>query len=137
MAGGTELYPGYKPLETRVTDPKTGGQKGMKPERMALLPWGVLREISKVYGFGAKKYDDPKVGPYNWRRGYAYSLSFDAMQRHLSAWWEGEDMDPESHLPHLCHAAWHIFNLLFYQMNGVGKDDRPHTYFAQSAGETA
>jgi hypothetical protein len=30
---------------------------------------------------------------------------FDAAQRHLWAWWEGEARDPESGLPHLAHAV--------------------------------
>ena len=66
--------------EVRVTDPNTGGQKGTKPERMDLLPWDTLKEVSKHYAKGAEKYDDR-----NWERGYDYHLSFAALLRHLSA----------------------------------------------------
>lgn len=93
--------------ESVVTDPTTGGRKGRKPEEYALIPVGALAEIAKVYGFGAKKYE-----PNNWRKGYAWSLSYSAMQRHLNAFWGGEETDPESGLPHLAHAAFHMMSLL-------------------------
>jgi hypothetical protein len=51
-------------LESVVTDPTTGGQKGKKPEEYALIPVGALAEIARVYGFGARKYE-----PNNWRKG--------------------------------------------------------------------
>lgn len=94
--------------ETRVTAP-TGGTKGAKPEAMALLPWEALPLVARVYDFGARKYE-----PNNWRRGYAWSLSFSALQRHLAAWWTGADIDPESGESHLAHAAFHILALLTF-----------------------
>lgn len=107
--------------EVRVTDPETGGQKGEKPEAYALIPVEALAEIARVYGYGAKKYE-----PNNWRRGYAWSLSYSAMQRHLNAFWGGEEIDPESGLPHLAHAGFHILTLLTYSSfeQYADKDDR-------------
>lgn len=105
--------------ETRVTDPWTGGQKGQKPERFSLLPFDALDEILKGYHYGAQKYAD-----HNWRRGYKWSLSFDAALRHLTAWWEREDKDPESGLSHLAHAGWHVLCLLWFELNDKGTDDR-------------
>lgn len=108
--------------EVRVTDERTGGQKGAKPEAMALLPWDALLEVSRVYHHGARKYE-----PNNWRRGYDWSLSFSALQRHLAAFWTGEDVDPESGLPHLAHAAFHVLTLLVFstQARYRSLDDRP------------
>lgn len=117
------------PGESIVTDPDTGGQKGEKPEAYALIPVEALAEIARVYGYGAKKY-----APNNWRRGYAWSLSYSALQRHLNAFWSGEEIDPESSRPHLAHAAFHIMTLLTYSVPKYGtepyliyrsKDDRP------------
>src|SRR3990172_3998267 len=105
--------------ETRVVDPSTGGEKGLKPERFSLLPFSSLDEILHAYHFGASKYAD-----HNWRKGYKWSLSFDAAMRHLTAWWEREEADPESGLSHLAHAGWHILCLLWFQANGKGTDDR-------------
>lgn len=105
--------------EVRVVDPITGGEKGTKPERFDLIPVGALREVARVYGFGAQKYADN-----NWRKGYAWHLSYAANQRHLTAFWDGEDLDPESQLPHLAHAAWQSLTLLQFYLDGLGTDDR-------------
>ena len=104
--------------EERITS-KTGGQKGRKLARMDLIPPGPLLELSKVYGFGATKYDD-----HNYIKGYDWSLSYGAMLRHLMAWSSGEDLDPESGRMHLAHAAWHCFCLMVFAQEGLGTDDR-------------
>lgn len=92
--------------EVRITSP-TGGQKGSKPARYDLIPAFPLDQLARVYGKGAEKYADN-----NWRKGYSWHLNFAAMQRHLWAFWSGEDNDPETGCPHLAHAAWHAFSLL-------------------------
>ena len=106
--------------EVRVTDPETGGQKGTKPQRWELVPMQAVARIAEVYAYGAQKYDD-----HNWRKGYAWSLSFGAMLRHLAAWQEGENADPESGLSHLAHAGFHVLALLYYAEHFPAKDDRP------------
>ncbi len=105
--------------ETRVTDPETGGQKGVKAERFDLIPVGPLEELARVYGFGATKYDDN-----NWRKGYSWKLSFGAMLRHAFAFWRGETYDKESKLHHLAHVAWHCMTLMWYTDNYKKGDDR-------------
>lgn len=107
--------------EVRVTDPVTGGQKGEKPEAYALIPVEALAEIARVYGYGARKYE-----PNNWRKGYAWSLSYSALQRHLNAFWASEETDPESGLAHLAHAAFHILTLFTFStaQRYAEKDDR-------------
>lgn len=119
--------------EIRVTDPKTGGQKGTKPQRYDLIPWESVATIACAYHYGASKYEDPDVGPHNWRRGYKWSLSYAALMRHLTAWWDGEDTDPESGLSHLAHAGWHVLTLIWYTIHQPGMDDRPHTYFRKAS----
>ena len=45
-----------------------------------------------------------KYGRSNWRvAGVRASIYYDAAKRHLNAWFEGEDADPDSGLPHLAH----------------------------------
>lgn len=105
--------------EIRVVDPDTGAAKGKKDEAFALIPAEALEDLARVYGFGAGKYDD-----HNWRRGYKWSLSYSALQRHLHRFWSGEDNDPESGLPHLAHAAWHCMTLLTFMREQRNKDDR-------------
>jgi hypothetical protein len=112
--------------EVRTTS-STGGEKGVKAQRHDLLPRPALDAIAEVYAFGAQKYAD-----HNWRRGYEWGKSYAALQRHLTAWWDGEDLDPESGLSHLGHAGFHVFALLTWmaeQGSGVENvfDDRwPH-----------
>jgi len=67
---------------------------------MALIPTAILRGIAAALGYGAKKY-----APNNWRRGMKYSEVYSALQRHLVAWQDGEELDGESGLSHLDHAA--------------------------------
>ncbi len=110
-----------KPLtgEVRVTDPNTGGQKGQKLAQVSALDPMAIYSVGEVAGFGAQKYER-----YNFAKGYRWSLSYDAMQRHLMAFWNGEDYDPESGLPHVAHAAWHCLALLTFFIRERGTDDR-------------
>ena len=65
-----------------------------------LLPPYALEETVKVLTFGAQKYERN-----NWIHVEdAPRRYFDALQRHLSAWKKGEQVDPESGLHHLAHA---------------------------------
>lgn len=108
--------------ETRITDPKTGGQKGQKDVAFDLLPWGALAEVAKLYRYGADKYKQA----HNWRLGYKWSLSFAAMMRHATAFWEGEELDPESKHPHLTSVVFHALAMITYGKENLGTDDRPH-----------
>lgn len=117
-------YPTLHPVsegEVRIVNPETGGAKGRKAERMDLLPWDALRrDIAPHYAVGAEKYDD-----HNWRRGYAWSLSFGAMMRHAAQFWAGEDMDPETHTPHMAAVVFHALALLVFMREHPTLDDRP------------
>lgn len=104
--------------EVRVTS-ATGGEKGQKLARIGSLDPKALMEVAKVAGFGEQKYSR-----LNYLKGYDWSLSYDACQRHLHAYWSGEDLDPESGLPHLAHAAWHCLAQLAFMIHGLGTDDR-------------
>lgn len=76
--------------------------------RWSLLPAGALAAVVGVLEFGARKY-----APDNWRLvPDARRRYFDAAQRHLWAWWQGERLDPESGCHHLAHAACCVLFLL-------------------------
>lgn len=98
---------------------ETGGRKGRKEERYSLIPPGPLAALARVYSYGSEKYED-----WNYARGYPYSWSMDSLIRHVEAFRRGENIDPESGRPHLAHAAWHCFTLMFFQEKGLGTDDR-------------
>ncbi|MGW4240967.1 dATP/dGTP diphosphohydrolase domain-containing protein [Nocardia sp. NPDC004722] len=105
--------------EVRVTS-RTGGQKGRKLARFGLIPAGPLRELAELYGRGAEKYSDD-----NWRKGYDWSLSFDAMMRHAWAFWDGEDIDEETGAKHIICAVWHGITLAAFMVLHPGFDNRP------------
>ena len=105
--------------EVRITDPNTGGQKGQKPERFELLPAAALQEIARVYAFGAKKYAD-----HNWAKGYDWGLSIGALERHVVEFKKCNDLDNESGLHHLAHAAFHCLTLITFSIYGLGTDSR-------------
>lgn len=98
---------------------------GEKP-RFDLLPPEALALVSQILTFGAKKYS-----PWNWARGLDWSRLYAAAQRHMNAFWGGEDNDPETGLPHLGHALCCLLFLTVHQVRGLGKDDRP-TYAKSS-----
>lgn len=70
-----------------------------KPE-MDLLSSKWLFGVAQVLTFGKKKY-----AAHNWRLGIESSRLLSALQRHLLAWNDGEDLDPETGLSHLYHAS--------------------------------
>lgn len=107
-------------VETRTTDEKTGGQKGVKLTQIGALDPVALIELGRVAGMGANKY-----AAFNYLRGFEWSKAYNAMQRHSNLWWAGEDRDPESGLPHIAHAAWMALALLSFALRDLGTDDRP------------
>jgi hypothetical protein len=65
---------------------------------IALIPHEALVAEAQVWGFGAKKY-----GLNNWRGGLSVLRICNALLRHTVAIISGEDIDPESGLPHAAH----------------------------------
>jgi hypothetical protein len=104
--------------EVRVVDEKTGGEKGAKLQRFSLVPREFLWALAEHYGLGARKYADR-----NWERGYKWSLSLDAAERHLNQWLLGETHDEETGSNHLIAVAWHIIALYVFQVRGLGTND--------------
>ena len=87
------------------------------------IPPSFFIELGKVLTFGAKKY-----AAFNWCLGDGLdSLRlYGATLRHLVAYHNGENLDPESGLLHLSHVACELMFLLYFQVKGLGKDTRPH-----------
>jgi hypothetical protein len=68
--------------------------------------------IAQVLTFGAEKY-----AAHSWKTvPDLRSRYYSALRRHLNAWRAGEDVDPESGLKHLAHAACNIYFLLQWEL---------------------
>ena len=87
-----------------------------------LIPSECISAIARVFGFGAKKY-----GENNWRKDVnntSFSRTYSSVQRHLNAFWSGQDTDPESGLNHIDHAITQLMILKIQTLEGPEMDDR-------------
>jgi hypothetical protein len=84
-----------------------------------LLSTEAMNQTAAVLAFGAEKY-----AAHNWRAGFAWSRPLAAAMRHITAFNDGEDCDPESGLSHLAHAACCIMFLLEFEKTHQHLDDR-------------
>jgi len=100
-----------------IDTPNTGMKFDQEKPRLDLVEPSFLLGLADVLTYGARKY-----APNNWREGIDASRLYAALQRHLLAFWQGEDIDPESGLPHLSHAAC---ELMFLQWM---TDNRPNDH---------
>jgi len=123
-------------MNTQVNDPK--GAAGALKAPMHLIPPFALEQTAWVQKLGAEKY-----GPYNWRKtGVCASTYVSAIMRHLNAWRDGEDLDPESGISHIAHIATSCNILLDAGHCGTLQDDRnkkpvPVTFAAAVAKDEA
>lgn len=88
-------------------------------EDLSQVPPSFRKYAAKAFMFGEKKY-----GRYNWRKGFRWHRLYSALNRHLDQWWEKEDLDPESRLHHLSHAAACLAMLIEHVDKNLGEDDR-------------
>ena len=87
-----------------------------------LLSVEALAQIAKVMAYGRNKYK-----AHGWREGIAWSRIIGSSMRHLTAFLDGEDNDPESGLPHLAHLGCDVMFLLEYAKTHPELDDRYST----------
>jgi hypothetical protein len=76
-----------------------------KPEVSQLDPEFII-ELSELLTISAKKY-----GKYNWALGQEFHTPYDSCMRHMFKFMSGENVDSESGLSHLLHAAANIMIL--------------------------
>jgi hypothetical protein len=87
--------------------------------RFHLLPVQPLYDAIDVLEFGAARYGD-----FNWQKGFEYTGIYNAAQRHLHAWLDGEDLADDSKLPHLAHAMVNLMFLLVFRYTHPELDNR-------------
>ncbi len=113
---------GTKPREafTKDTNPKDA----LSSERVPLHLWPDTATAFGCLGLleGALKY-----GRLNWRAGGARaSVYYSAARRHFALWFEGEEVDPKTKVPHLASALANLAIIVDAQQKGVLIDDRQY-----------
>lgn len=89
------------------------------------VSFSCVPEISQLYLAAAHNLGAVKYGKMNWREIPIKASDYlDAIRRHLTQWASGEDIDPESGLPHLACAMAGISIVLDANAHGTLKDDR-------------
>lgn len=107
------------PSGSKATNPKDA--VGVRKVPFSTVPASVVAEIGLAMLEGARKY-----GRHNYRKaGVRASVYYDASLRHMTAWWEGEDIDAESGLSHITKALACLVVIRDSMIQGNWKDDRP------------
>ena len=104
--------------DTETINPKDA--VGIRKVPMSAVPLPVLYEV------GLAMLEGCKYGRHNYRiAGVRASVYYDALWRHIGAWWEGEDIDEKSGLPHIVKAIATLVVLRDSQIAENWVDDRP------------
>lgn len=96
-----------------------GERKNVGKLKWSLVSWTALAPMVEVLMFGATKYSS-----HNWKKGLKYTEISESLQRHLNAFMEGEDNDPESKLSHLGHILCNAMFLSYMHIFRKDLDDR-------------
>lgn len=105
--------------ERKETNPKDA--VGISKVPLSVIPLTVIAELGLAMLEGARKY-----GRHNYRRaGVRASVYVDATFRHIAAFWEGEDIDPDSGLSHITKAIASLTVLRDSMIRENWQDDRP------------
>jgi len=103
----------------KASNPKDAVGTGKVP--LSTISGPVMGEVGLAMLEGARKY-----GRHNYRAiGVRASVYHDASMRHLLAWWEGQDIDPDSGLSHITKAIASLVVLRDAMINDKWSDDRP------------
>jgi hypothetical protein len=116
------------PTSTPIDVTSLPGEKASNPKDIigsSKLPLHLFPTTAIAAGCLAFLEGAVKYGRSNWRAvGVRASIYHDALLRHMTAWWEGEDTDPDSGLPHLSKAIACIAILIDAKAAGKLTDDR-------------
>jgi len=109
------------PVNPHVKDSNPKDSVGCTKPPVSNIPLSVISEVGLALAEGAYKY-----GSSNWRViGVRASIYWDATFRHIKAWWEGEDVDPDSQLSHITKAISALVVLRDAMIQDNWTDDRP------------
>lgn len=94
---------------------------GLRKTQLGLMPGA-----GKIYGAAAMENGSAKYGAYNWREKHVkMTIYLDAIERHLLALRDGENIATDSGVPHLGHIIACASILADAVEGGFLVDDRP------------
>jgi hypothetical protein len=106
-------------VEGKPTNPKDAIGSSKLP--LNLVPDTLAIYAAASFAEGASKY-----GAYNWRvAGVRASIYRAALERHLKKWWNGENRDKKTKVPHLASVIACAAIILDAEVCGMLTDDRP------------
>lgn len=109
----------HLPVTDDDTNPKD--RIGVTKPQLHLVPRSFVIRVAQAMADGARKY-----GPFNWRtKRVRATVYVSAAERHLGAWFDGEDNAADSGVHHLAHAGACIGILVDAIETGNLVDDRP------------
>ncbi len=111
----SEVKMEQKQAELKIT---TGIKNDAGKAPISLIPSDFITGTAAVFNFGKGKY-----GKDNFRSGLAHSRCLDAAMRHILAIANGEELDPESGLPHVYHAACSLSMYDYMRINHPSLND--------------
>lgn len=115
-------------MDKPVTGNPVGGPVDNNPKTLVALSKPRLSDVPPValFALGAAMSDGAsKYGRYNYRdTSVTASVFYDAMQRHLNAWYSGENYAEDSKVNHLGHIMASCAILLDAELHNVLNDDR-------------
>lgn len=104
-------------------------EAGTNPKDLIGMTKAPLRHVPpalEIYAALGMADGAVKYGPFNWRENKVLlSVYIEAIQRHVLALKDGEDVDQESGLPHWGHVAANVAIVVDAQWSGCLVDDRP------------
>jgi hypothetical protein len=87
--------------------------------KWSLVDLDTFEPMVRVLEFGAKKY-----AAHNWKNGLKTTEIVESLQRHINAFMRGENIDPESGLPHIGHMQCNLMFLSYMMQFRPDMDNR-------------
>jgi hypothetical protein len=87
--------------------------------KWSLVDWKCLEPMVEVLEVGAQKYES-----HNWKKGLPVTEVSESLIRHMFAFMNGEDNDPESGKSHLGHVMCNAMFLIYTLKEKPQFDDR-------------
>lgn len=131
----TAMNPSIPPGFTKVvsvTDGNGADEGATKPSNpkdvigSRKAPFDLVPSTTELMAVEAHLEGALKYGRYNWRiAGVRASVYYNATQRHLKKWWNGQNSDPMTRINHLKSVLGCIGIMLDADLYGKLEDDRP------------